>query len=390
MSNPAESFFGAPDFKRGRYGWAEISQPDGATQLYRRASSMGGYLDDKQGLIDWTAAMVAFGMAKDPALLANFSVLDWKADKSKVKEMIAKAKDLGGGSTAADMGTAFHTVVEKHLMGTPIPTDQLPPGFDKALQAFLTFLDQWDLKVAGTEVRVVDDKHQIAGTTDLILQATRAIETPFGNLTAGQGFIADLKTGTVADYSGLSMGMQLGVYSHSKVYDVTAGERLPWPVNMAQWVGLIIKVDLAEGTVTPWWLDLNAAYENIEWAFKIQEVRKGGRKLIKQAEPIYADGGPTPTGQEDEVTFEQPEAEVPAAEEAKPAEDPWAELDEAQVEDEAPAKTEAELITEATEDLRNVGEARELYLKWRRQGASADNLKIIANRAAQLGATMKG
>lgn len=408
MSNAASSFFGSPDFERGRYGWAKVAQEGGGEELYRRASSMSSHLDDKQGLIDWNAAMVAFGMAKDKSLLANFSVLDWKADKPKVKEMLAKAKDLGGGSAAADLGTAFHTAFEKDALGTPIPDDRLPEGFATAIRNLKLFMKEWGLEIAGTEVRVVNDKHRIAGTADLILKATRDIETPFGKINAGQGFIADLKTGSVSELSGLGMGMQLGIYSHSRVYDVMAGERKPWPVNLAQYVGLILKVDIAAGTIVPWWLNLTDAYANVEWAFKIQEIRKGGRKLIVQAEEpadqrwsettmTFAEAKAKKAAlqamKDDELSFDEPAKPAPAPEPAeKPAPQPPVPLETVNIEDvaPAPAKTEEDEIREAAAALKNVGEARELYLKWNRKGASADNLKIIANRAADLGATMKG
>ena len=402
MSSAASSFFGAPDFGRGRYGWAKVAQPDGSEELYRRASSMSSHLDDKQGLIDWTAAMVAFGMAKDKSLLANFSVLDWKADKPKLKEMLAKAKDLGGGSTAADLGTAFHTAFEKDALGTPIPDDRLPEGFANAIHHLKLFMQEWGLEIAGTEVRVVNDEHRIAGTADLILKATRDIETPFGKINAGQGFIADLKTGSVSELSGLSMGMQLGIYSHSRVYDVMTGERKPWPVNMARYVGLILKVDIAAGAVVPWWLNLTDAYANVEWAFKIQEIRKGGRKLIVKAEEpatkpeVAAKDLNTvqePALTDTELSFDEPAKPAPAPEpEEKPEPQPPVPLETVNIEDvaPAPAKTEEDEIREAAAALKNVGEAKELYLKWNRKGASADNLKIIANRAADLGATMKG
>ena len=169
-----------------------------------------------------------------------------------------------------------------------------------------------------------------------------------------------------------------------------AGERKPWPVNLAQYVGLILKVDIDAGTIAPWWLNLTDAYANVEWAFKIQEIRKGGRKLIVQAEgpaakPEVAAQEPAPIA--DELSFDEPAKPAPTPEPQPPVP-----LETVNIEDvaPAPAKTEEDEIREAAAALKNVGEAKELYLKWNRKGASADNLKIIANRAADLGATMKG
>lgn len=415
----AETFFGSPDFQRGRWGWAEVTLPDGnGTDIYRRATTVAGYLDDKQGLIDWSAAMVAFGMAKSPALMANFQLLDWHEDKGKVKEMLSKAKDLGGGSEAADTGTAFHKVVEMYHLGREIDRENLPAGFAETLAAYEQFLADWGLACVGTEIKIVDDEHRIAGTADLALKARQDIETPFGVIPEGSGFIADVKSGSVSDYSGLSMGIQLGIYSHGQPYDVLNGKRVPWHVS--KWtpgIGLIIKVDVKSHTVTPWWLNLDAAYELVPLAMQVARMRGAGKKLISKAE--YEPSGPKgatwyPIGKVVAKSAPAPE-DLPPLEEFTPVEEmakeeaavqaenddtnvatpePQApvELETVQIEDQAPApkeKTRAETIAEEAAACANVGQARELYKKWIRGGASAEELALIATRAADLGAKMK-
>lgn len=404
-SNQAStSFFGSPDFKRGRFGWAEIVQPGGGTALYRRATTVAGYLDDKSGLIDWTAAMTAFGMAKSPAMLANFSMLDWHDDKSKVKEMLAKAKDLGGGSEAADMGTAFHKLVENAHAGKQIAPRNLPEGFGAALHAYQKAVVELGLEVVGSEVKVVDDEHQIAGTADLIFKATRDLTTPFGQINAGTHFIGDVKTGSVSDYSGLSMGMQLGIYANGRAYDVTSGERLPWPGDPGSWnaeTGLILKVDIPNATVTPWWLNVGEAYRLVPMALEVSGIKGRGKKFIAQGSGVFHAGIDTPEREvpqktatpsvaADELSFDKPTTPAPES-----TDDPWEPTGNAQVEDqvdkpEPKAETTAETIAREAAACANVGEARELYVKWSREGAKADELKIIATRAAELGATVKG
>ena len=398
---PAEVFFGSPDFKRGKYGWAEIAQTDGGTGLYRRATTVAGYLDDKSGLVDWTAAMVAFGMAKSPAMLANFQLLDWHDDKSKVKEMLAKAKDLGGGSEAADMGTAFHKVVEMFHQGQPIDRDTLPPNFAETLAAYERFLEDWGLVCVGTEVKIVDDENAIAGTADLALKFRKDVETPFGTIKAGEGFIGDVKTGSVSSYSGLSMGMQLSIYSHGKPYDVLSGERIAWPTS--EWnpsIGLILKVDVKNHSITPWWLDLSTAHQLVDLAMQVSKVRSSGRKMIVEATAPAPEAKPeikhAPIS---DLQFKDRATELNTTPEPAPEKaDPLPPLEVVNIEDQAPApapepepeKSRAELIAEEAEALPNVGAAREAYKKWRREGASAEELLPIANRAAALGATMKG
>ena len=42
----AETFFGRPEFERGKFGWAKIAQPDGGEELYRRATTVAGYMEE--------------------------------------------------------------------------------------------------------------------------------------------------------------------------------------------------------------------------------------------------------------------------------------------------------------------------------------------------------
>ena len=290
----SSTFFGTEDFKRGKYGWAEIAQPNGEKKLYRRATTVAGYLDDLNGLIDWKSAMTAVGVARSKSLQANLSLMDWYTNKQKTKELVAKAFDLGGGSEAADTGTAFHTLIEMHEGGTdPQAGVELPEGFAESLEAYKAFKAEHGITTAGSEVRIVDDANEIAGTADLIYTFDKDLQTPFGVIEAGDGIIADVKTGSVSDLSGMKMGMQLGIYSHGDPYDVPTGERVEWPVEMNQTIGLILKVDLKAGTVTPWWLSLGAAHKYVALAMQVAEARKAGRNLIKQADMSAAASGST-------------------------------------------------------------------------------------------------
>src|SRR5699024_11937619 len=91
----AETIFGRPECGRGGFGWARIAQPDGGEEVYRRATTVAGYMEDKEGLIGWMSAMAAFGFARSKSLLSALSVLDWKNDKDKVKDIVSRAQSLG-------------------------------------------------------------------------------------------------------------------------------------------------------------------------------------------------------------------------------------------------------------------------------------------------------
>ena len=294
----AETFFGRPEFERGKFGWAKIAQPDGGEELYRRATTVAGYMEDKEGLIGWKSAMAAFGFAKSKSLLSALSVLDWKNDKDKVKDIVSRAQSLGGADDAADLGTAFHRVIERHVAGEVIDYDTLPDGFGDALDAFIQFSKDFGLTVAASELTVVDDAHQIAGTADAVFAFDEDITTPFGKLEAGVGVIGDFKTGSVSELSGMKMSQQLSIYSHADPYHAGKGIRTEWPCSINSDIGLVLKVDLDSGVIVPWWLDLKAAYEWIELSLKVAATRTKARKAIKQAAVATSKGTNVKAGTE--------------------------------------------------------------------------------------------
>ena len=294
----AETFFGRPEFERGKFGWAKIAQPDGGEELYRRATTVAGYMEDKEGLIGWKSAMAAFGFAKSKSLLSALSVLDWKNDKDKVKDIVSRAQSLGGADDAADLGTAFHRVIERHVAGEVIDYDTLPDGFGDALDAFIQFSKDFGLTVEASELTVVDDAHQIAGTADAVFSFNEDITTPFGKLAAGVGVIGDFKTGSVSELSGMKMSQQLSIYSHADPYHAGKGIRTEWPCSINSDIGLVLKVDLDSGVIVPWWLDLKAAYEWIELSLKVAATRTKARKAIKQAAVATSKGTNVKAGTE--------------------------------------------------------------------------------------------
>lgn len=387
-----KDFFSGGDFKRDRWGRPLIAQEDPTIELpYTRATTMAGTLEDLNGLISWKQAITAIGMTRSKSTLASMSFLSWEEDKSKVKQLVDKAFKLGGGEDKADIGTAFHSLVEMWHGGTdPKPGVELPDGFGETLEAYKQFVTDHGISVEGSEVKIVNDEHHVAGTADLIYTFANSVETPFGVIPAGRGVIADLKTGSVSELSGLKMAGQLAAYSHGKPYDHEKGKRLPWPVHMESWVGLILKVDLETHTVTPWWLDLKNAYESIvPISVQVRELRKHARKMISQAEigVPKSSGGPVPEGEavvtakEEEAVLPEPQAPV--------------ELETVNIEDVAPAPEKPAVEPYSLDDakaklesVQNLGQLRELWKdfeKARKRGQSTvEAVQLIAAKSADL------
>src|SRR5699024_2403228 len=164
------------------------------------------------------------------------------------------------------------------------------------------------LTVEASELTVVDDAHQIAGTADAVFSFNEDITTPFGKLEAGVGVIGDFKTGSVSDLSGMKMGQQLSIYSHAAPYHAVKGVRPEWPCSINCNLGAAFKVDLDSGTIVPWWLDLKSAYEWIELSLKVAATRTKAPKAIKQAAVATSKGTNVKAGTEvDDLEVGQPE-----------------------------------------------------------------------------------
>ena len=377
------AFFGSSDFERDRWGRPLIEQESGSPQAYVRATTMAGTLEDLNGLIAWKQAMTAIGMTRSKSIQASMSFLSYDEDKGKVKQLVEKAFALGGGEDKADIGTAFHSLVEMyHRDIHPQPGVELPENFGESLEAYKSFVADWGMKAVASELTIVEDQNRVAGTADLLVTFDRDMETPFGTITAGDAIIADVKTGSVSDYSGMKMGMQLAAYSHGKPYDAAKGLRLQWPARVATWVGLILKVDLEAHTVEPWWLDLKSAFELIPLAVQVRDARKAGRGFITKAEA-------------DERA--KPKKKAPAKKKAEPEKaDPLPPLEVVNIEDQVKApEPEPSIEPYSVEDakakaaeVKNKGELRDLYKDFevaRRRGqSSAEAVQVIASRAADL------
>lgn len=375
-----EAFFGGSDFKRDRWGRPVIETQDGQSS-YTRATTMAGTMEDLNGLIAWKQAMTAIGMTRSKSIQASMSFLSYDEDKSKVKALVEKAFALGGGEDKADIGTAFHSLVEMYHQGIhPQPGVELPEGFGESLEAYKSFVADWGMTAQASELSIVEDVNRVAGTADLFVTFDRDIETPFGVIEKGKGIIADVKTGSVSDLSGMKMGMQLAAYSHGTPYDPDKGGRFDWPAPIEKGIGLIIKVDLEAHTITPWWLNLEAAFELIPLAVQVRDARKAGRGFITKAE---ADEKPKKKARakkaaEPEKTDPLPPLEVVNIEDQVKAPEPEPAVEPYSVED---AKAKAA-------EVKNKGELRDLYKDFevaRRRGqSSAEAVQVIASRAADL------
>jgi hypothetical protein len=247
---------------------------------YTRISTLSGALDDKQVLIDWSAARAMIGMVKNDSIAAQVAHLSsafpdpWAVAEGKkpLKELVRRAQDIGGSSDAAGMGTAMHGLCEEFDSGrTPgfVP-GQLRPWIE-ARQAALAAAG---LKPFLIEPFVVNDDLKVAGNPDRYLLHEET----------GQVFAADDKGGSHEPDYPLKVTIQVAVASRATRYDQATGKRAQIECNQ-KW-GILIHTptrDSGPAHSDLYWLDLERGWALAELATRVRELKKVPK--LKRIEP---------------------------------------------------------------------------------------------------------
>lgn len=244
--------------QRDRWGRPLIIPPDGGKPVgYTRATTVAKTLDDEGSLIKWAQRMTAAGLARRPDLLALVaSKLDETGDipeqhKNAVQQLCDEAKEHGGGSRAANLGTALHALTEQIDLGQkPYIGSDMQADIDAYRQAVEPF------EVLGVEQFVVLDEHRIGGTFDRLWR-----------LPDGRVVIADLKTGRDLAYSWRSIAVQLAIYANSIRYH--DGLRTNLPADIDRDLGVVIHLPVGQARCDLYTVDLRAgllALQHSMWA----------------------------------------------------------------------------------------------------------------------------
>lgn len=153
-----------------------------------------------------------------------------KEYRKLVNELATEAFDLAGGHDAADYGTDLHSLIELHHLDR-LTDERLAaaeaarPGILENLSAYVVawndFAAATGAEVLQQEILVVDDRLKVAGRTDAIVRARLA-----GDKRARR-MIVDVKTSADINLGSLKFSQQLAMYSGSRLYDPTTGQRSP-------------------------------------------------------------------------------------------------------------------------------------------------------------------
>lgn len=265
---------------RDRWGRPWVSQDGGPLKFekgkatptnavgYTRVSTLAGALDDKSGLVDWSAANAAIGVVRDRAVFAQLSHLasahrdPWSEAKSQIKPLVERAQQSAGSDDASGLGTAFHGLTE--LIDAGQTPEFMPEQFVPWVGKYKEALTDWE--VLDCEPFVVCDELQTAGSLDRLMR----------HRGTGQVVVADIKTGKSDPQYPLKVSMQVAVYANSERYDQATGKRSPLHSDIDLTAGVLIHAPVrsARPRCTLYPLDLTAGWELAKLAVRVRELRK--------------------------------------------------------------------------------------------------------------------
>lgn len=223
-------------------------------RTYTRATTLAGSLDDKSGLVRWARKDAVARIMEDPTLL-NMGEVD----------RVAEATQERGSS---GYGTDVHGVIESLLLDGTVPNGATPEQVADA-EAALDFLDSLGLRAIASEVFVVNEDLESAGTLDLLAEDS-----------GGQCVIVDWKTTAKPAgwrYRHLSWAGQLATYANGRPIDaegsVTTWESLGLKPPVVD-EGLIVQIHARHATAQGFWVDLKTGLELAQLAYDLTHARK--------------------------------------------------------------------------------------------------------------------
>lgn len=207
---------GNADFPRDRWGRPLITVPGEAKPVpYTRISSFGSVLENQFGLNKWKMRTMLKGALDRPDLRAR---AESKIDDDRfLDDIVEQLIEHGGGSRAANLGTAIHEVISQVNLGNLAPGD-VPTDFRPHVTAWQGALNAHGFTVVPelVECHLVNDEFRAAGSGDVFLRR------PDGRLVA-----CDIKTGKKIDPRPIAYMVQLYLYASAQRYDIVGKSRAP-------------------------------------------------------------------------------------------------------------------------------------------------------------------
>jgi hypothetical protein len=274
----AEAARAATEIPRDRWGRPLITPRDGGQPIpYTRVSTLAKALDDLSQLMAWKQRKTAEGLVRRPDLLTRVAGAlangdpdtDWPT-KRDLNDVCGQAIEAAGASKGSSAGTGLHALTEAIDRGEEplfVPPADVPrlDAYREATAAYTAL---------HSEVFVVCDELQAAGTFDRMWFCPPDAPTKTGTLPGPAVRVGDLKTGKSEAAYPLATAMQLAIYAHGEFYDPATGERRPLDEHLDLTTGLLIHMPPKGGCdVIP--LDLERGWKAAQLASQVHhDVRR--------------------------------------------------------------------------------------------------------------------
>ncbi len=240
-----------------------------AGQTYTRVTNVTSILSDKYLIERWNEARLARGVAGSDSIRALI-VGTPDEDRKQLEDHIAKAKTLGGADEGRDLGSAHHTIFERHDLGERFP---MPDSIRVDVDAYQSMLDTHGLVIDANYIEgvIVIEDLGLAGTFDRLV------------MRDGRWYVADLKTGKRLYYGETSQ--QLALYAHADyIFDPVTGEKVPMP-DVDKDVAYVFHLRPGSGVCELHELDIATGWENVRLMEEVRQARKGFDRLGKIVQP---------------------------------------------------------------------------------------------------------
>lgn len=239
-----------------------------------RVSTLAKSLDDKGGLLGFTAATTLESVAKHPDLRSRLAVIDPAEGWRGYAELHEEAQRRRG-KPEAESGTNVHQAVEALIAGRLLPEELLGDA-----RAVLAALAELGLEPEGSEefVYVPGLPEHVAGTRDLLCRTA-----------AGTRVVVDIKTaGALGShrFRATAWALQVACYSRGRPYlddfardqwgrprlDPTRAGRRPARIDQRR--GYVVEVARGLGDVAVHELDLEEGWRLAQLACQVRAARK--------------------------------------------------------------------------------------------------------------------
>ncbi len=196
--------------------------------IRRQETAKGHYYKDANGhRVPGVTTMLGDGVPK-PALInwaanstAEYAVDNW--DKLSELGISERLKELQGAryavtDKAKKRGTEVHAFAERLVKGEQVTG--IPDELRGHVEAYVRFLDQFEVDPILVEATIVNYKHGYAGTLDLVAELTDS---------DGQRrtLLLDVKTNEKGIFG--ETALQLAAYRYAEFYQDADGNELPMP-----------------------------------------------------------------------------------------------------------------------------------------------------------------